>query len=152
MVVRAHRLLGVVERVAQDLVGAVGDHLVHIHIVAGARASLEGIDYELAGVLAVEHFLRSRDNRACALLVEQPKVAVDLGRRALDQGLRPHKGRVGALPADRKVQHCPLRLRTVERVGGHLHLAKRVFFNSVCLRHRTMPPLDRYFRNARMVA
>jgi len=41
---------------AQQLGGPVGDHLVGIHIMAGAGAGLEGLHHKLIVPLAFHHF------------------------------------------------------------------------------------------------
>ena len=59
-----HRLVARLYGVAQDLVGAIRHHFVGIHIVAGARARLKGIDHEMLMVLTVDDFVPRLDDGA----------------------------------------------------------------------------------------
>lgn len=124
MIVRANRLLRVIEGEAEDQVGPVGDHLVQIHVMAGAGTGLEGIDHELIAVLTGQHFVGSLDDRVGQLLVEQAEIAVDNGCGALNGGLRPYEGGIRFCTADREIQHGALGLRAIQRIGRHLHLAQ----------------------------
>ena len=69
--------------------------------------------------------------------LEQPEVAVHLGGRPLNDCLGPDEGGVGFEAADGKVKHGPLGLSAIQRVGGHLHLAKRVLLHAKALGHRS---------------
>ena len=57
VVVGMHRLVRRVHRVTEQLIGAVGHHLVGVHVVAGARARLKGIDHEVLVMLPGQDFL-----------------------------------------------------------------------------------------------
>jgi hypothetical protein len=91
-------------------------------------------------VIARQHLVGGLDDRAGQLGIQQPEIAVDLGRRALDHRLRPHEGWVGLHATDREVGHSALSLGAEQRVGRHAHFAQRVLFSSIFLRHRGMPP------------
>ena len=54
---------GIAALAAQNLNRPIGDHLVGVHVVAGARARLKRIDAKLIVPLAVDHFLRGLHDR-----------------------------------------------------------------------------------------
>ena len=58
------------ELAAEPLVGAVGDHLVHVHVGLSAGSGLPHHQRELIVELAVDDFLRSLDDRLGAPRVE----------------------------------------------------------------------------------
>ena len=106
----------------QQLAGAVGQHLVHVHVVRGAGAGLVHVHHELFAPAAVEHLLgRARDGLRLAAR-QEPQLAVHPRRGELDAHRRVHEGGVRAQPADGKVLQRPRRLRAVERRRGHGHL------------------------------
>ena len=94
---------------AQDLGGAVGNHLVGVHVVAGAGARLEWIDDELVIPAPFDHLLRRLDDRLRPVVVEQAQVAVDFRRGALDGRHRPDKCPPGAQTRDREIEYGALR-------------------------------------------
>jgi len=71
--------------------GPVGYHLVGIHVMAGARSRLEGIDHELIRPQVFHYFGRSRNNPLCQVFIQQPQVSIHLGRRAFNCRHRPEK-------------------------------------------------------------
>ena len=84
VVVRMHRRLGA-ELAAEQLVGAVGDDLVDVHVGLGAGAGLPDHQREMVVELAVDDLVRRRATIACARRrVEQAELVVDLGGGALD--------------------------------------------------------------------
>ena len=92
---------------SQDLVGAIGDDLIGVHVQAYARARLKNIDHEFLIPLAVDHFLGRLDDGVGTLLIHQPEFLVGLRGSTLhhaqgaDQlGMRAHA---------RKWENCPSR-------------------------------------------
>ena len=61
------------ERAAEQLVGAVGDHLVDVHVGLGAGAGLPHDQRELIVELAVDDLLRGLDDGLGAARVERAK-------------------------------------------------------------------------------
>jgi hypothetical protein len=57
---------------AEHLDGAVGDHLVGVHVGLGARAGLPDDEREMIVELAVDHLLRGLDDGLADLRVEPP--------------------------------------------------------------------------------
>ncbi len=113
-------------RAAENLVGAVGEHLVTVHVVAGARAGLIHIDDELIAVLAAEHLVRRLHDRVgepafepSGLLVGQRGGALDPDHGIDERGQRPES-------RDRKVLHGAQRLDAVERGSRNRLLAERI--------------------------
>ena len=70
-----NRLLGA-ELAAEQLVGAIGDHLVEVHVGLGAGAGLPDHQRKMIVELAVDHLARGADDGAGAALVEQPQLAI----------------------------------------------------------------------------
>ena len=134
-----HRLVARLHRVAQDLVGAIRHHFVGIHVVAGARAGLEGIDHEMLMMLTVDDFVSRVDDGARQLRVQQAQLHVDLGRRPLDQRHAPDESRQGLHARDREVLQRALRLRRIERPLWHPYLADRVRLNAKFSHTRLLP-------------
>ena len=126
-----HRLLRAGDVEAEQLVGPIGDHLVGVHVLAGASPGLEGVDHELVVPAPGQDFvggvhdrfgdLVSADRAIVQRLVpKQAQIAVDFGRRPLDHRHRPDEGRIATHTCDGEVLDCPLRLRAIQRVGGDL--------------------------------
>jgi len=78
MVVRVHRLIFAALS-AQHLVRQIGDHLVGIHVVRGACASLEGVHNELIVPPPGRDFAGRLNDGSSALGIELAKVHVHLG-------------------------------------------------------------------------
>src|SRR6202035_346274 len=65
--------------------GDARDHLVGVHVGAGARPGLEHVDRELLVVLAVGDFGGGGDDRVGLVGCQQPEVLVDLRASSLQQ-------------------------------------------------------------------
>ncbi len=127
---------------AQDLGGPVGDHLVGVHIVAGAGAGLERVDDELVIPAPIDDLLGSLDDGSGARFIQQPQVAVDFGGSALDGCHRPDERPPGAQPGDGEIVHGALGLHAVQGLLRHLNLTQRIALNTVL--HRIVPPVTNY--------
>ena len=110
-----HHLL-VAGLAAENLNGAVGDHLVHVHVRLRAGAGLEHDEREVLHQLALRHLTRRLLDRRRALRLEA-KLDVDRSARLLE----------GAESADEGLRHTETGLADVEvhqrssgvkRVGG----------------------------------
>ena len=120
--------------------GAVGEHLVHVHVGLRARAGLPDDERELAVVLAGEHLVGGGDDgvgllrgRACrGRRLTTARAALDPGQRA-DQLGRHLLGR------DVEVLQRALGLRAPEAVGGDLDLAEGVFLDALLGHARSSP-------------
>ncbi len=118
----------VASRLSEDFRRPVGEHLVRVHVVGCAGASLIDIDHELIAQGAAQNLVSGTDNRARDLCVEAPELGVGLGRRLLDENRRRDEIGVRAESADGKVFDGTRRLCPVVGVGGHLHMTERVVF------------------------
>src|SRR5881296_3865134 len=111
---------------AEQLEGAVRDHLVGVHVGRGAGAGLEDVDHELAVELPLRHLRRSAADGVGKPLVEEPERGVDARARALDGAQGGDEAPWEAQPGDREVLDRPRRLRAVVSVRGHHHLTHAV--------------------------
>src|SRR2546426_2150145 len=127
------------ERVAEDLVRAVRDHLVRVHVGRGATASLEDVERELRVQLAVHHFLTRLDDRLADLVVEQSEFHVRLGARHLDQAESIDEAPAETDSADREVFDRSLSLDPPVRVFWDFDLPQEVSLDAE-LRHSNAPP------------
>ena len=84
MIVRVHARVRSA-RLAQDLGGAVGEHLVGVHVVRGAGAGLVDVDDELIAEAGRRGSRRRRRDRARRLRVEPSERGVRFGGRFLDE-------------------------------------------------------------------
>ncbi len=68
----------------RQLVGAPGDHLVHVHVRLGARAGLPDAERELGRQRPVDDLAGSADDQVAAVRREEAEVRVDLGGGTLE--------------------------------------------------------------------
>ena len=126
VVVRMHgRVLA--PRAAEELVGAIGQHLVGVHVVRRAGARLVRVDDELVAMLAGEHLVGGRDDGVGEPRVEAARLLVRERRGLLDPDLRRDERLERREAADREVLPRAERLDAVERVGRDVERAQRVF-------------------------
>ena len=118
------------EFLAELLVGAVGDHLVDVHVGLGAGAGLPDKKREMIVELAVDDLLRGLHDRLAAPAVERSKLEIGFRRRALDDGERSDKRARHALLADAEIAARALGLRPPIAVGRHFDGPKRVGFGA----------------------
>ena len=111
-------------RAAENLVGAIGDHLIDVHVALGAGASLIDRQREMIIELAVEDFLRRLDDRSCPARIDEAKRAIGLRRGALDDGERHDQRARHYLIADRKIMPRALGLGAPIAVGRHFDRAE----------------------------
>jgi hypothetical protein len=116
---------------AQKLGGAVGQHLVGVHVVRGAGASLVDVDDELIAKASGQHLVGGGGDRAGDRPLEAPEAAVRFSGRFLDEDGCGHQLRRRGQAADRKVLDRPLRLPAVIGAGGYAHLSQRVALDAV---------------------
>ena len=83
VVVRVHRLLGA-QRAAQQLDGAVGDDLIHVHVRLRARAGLEDDEREVLIPLASDDLIRHAQDGATHHRGHDAILHVDLGGALLE--------------------------------------------------------------------
>src|SRR5215813_13741426 len=91
-----------------------------------ARTCLIDIHHKLVAPLATEDLIRRAHDGISDTLVEAPRLHICQRRRLLHQYRRTNQRRVCAQPTDGKVLLRTARLRTVERLRWHGHIAVRV--------------------------
>src|SRR5207247_666395 len=107
------------ERVTEDLVRSVRNHLVRIHVRRRAAPGLEDIEGEVGVQLALHDLLACLDDRLSDLRIEEAELHVCLGRRHLDQAERIEEAPTEADPADREIFDGPrFRHRALGRVSS----------------------------------
>ena len=149
VIVGMHRLLAA-ERCSEQLVGAVRDHLVRVHVALRAGPGLPDDQREMVGELAVDHLLRRPLDRIGEPRVEHAQLAIDPRRRLLDDAERAHQGRRLGLAADPKVLQAALGLGAPIARGGHLDGAEGVGLDpapSVVGRGHAAPLRGYFLRN-----
>ncbi len=70
---------------AENLIGAIGDDLVGIHVEADAGAGLKHIDQKFLIPLAVDDFLRGLRDGVGTMRVDEAEFFIRLGGGTLDQ-------------------------------------------------------------------
>ena len=120
-----NRRLGA-ELAAEQFVGAIGDHLVEVHVGLGAGAGLPDHQRKMIVELAVDHLARGADDGAGAALVEQPELAIGFGRGKLDDAKRANDVHRHPVLADAEILPRSLGLRAPIAVGGNLDRTEAV--------------------------
>src|ERR1700685_355070 len=111
---------------AKRFVGAVGDHLVEVHVGLGAGAGLPDHKRKMIVELAVDHLARGADDGAGAALIEEPEFAVGFRRRQLDDAERVDDFDRHPVVADAEIPPPPFGLRAPVAVGGDLDRTEAV--------------------------
>ena len=134
-VIRALRAVDVVvrvhERLAQQLIGAVGNDLVDIHIRLRAAAGLPDGKREVAVERAVKDLVAGGLDGTGAAGVEHAELRIGARRRELHDRERADDLRRDLLGADAEIFKAALRLRAPVTVGRHTHLAHRIMLQTV---------------------
>ncbi|MNI37567.1 hypothetical protein D3C73_916610 [compost metagenome] len=118
-------------RPAQELNGTVGNNLVHIHIAAGSRSPLIGINDQMRVQTAVQNLFTCRKN-GLNLLLRQGKVSpVHLGRCLFDPGDRMHQLRVRRPCSGCEVLLCPRGMNAVIGILRHRQAAQCIALHPV---------------------
>ena len=120
-----NRLLGA-EFAAEHLVGAVGDHLVQVHVGLRARAGLPDHQREMIVELAVDHLLRGAGDGGGAARIEQAELAVGFCGSELDDAERMDERHRHAVLADAEILPAALGLRAPITIGGDVDRTETV--------------------------
>ena len=123
------------ELAAEPFVGAVGDHLVHVHVGLGAGSGLPDDQRKLLVEFAVDDFLRGLDDRFSAPRIERSKLAIGLRRRAFDDRQRPDKRARHAFFADTEIIAGAFGLRAPIAFGRDFDRSEAVGFGAGFHRH-----------------
>ena len=117
-------------RAAHQLAGAVGQHLVDVHVRLRARAGLPHHQRELVGMQPRDHLVGGGHDGLGLVCRLQAQRLVDHGRRPLHPRQRPDQLRRLALAGDVEVLQRALRLRAPQAMGGHFDRAEGVVFDA----------------------
>src|SRR5262245_48685856 len=134
----------VASRSAENFRGAVGDHLVRIHVVRRAGAGLIHVHDELIAERAAADFIAGLDNRTCHPRIEPFERLIGLGGGALDEDSRDDEIRRSAQIADAEVFYGSGGLDAVIRVGGNVVLTERIALGSKLHDGRPATPASTY--------
>jgi hypothetical protein len=129
VVVGMHRRLGA-HRPAQPLDGAVGDHLVGVHVRLRARAGLPHDQREVIVQLPLGDLLGRLDDGRADRRIEFAQRHVGLGGGALDDAEGPDDRQRLSLPSDLEVLQAALGLRAPVPIGGHFDGTEGVGFGA----------------------
>ena len=134
-------------RSADQLDGAVGEDLVHIHVDRCARATLKGIGEKLVRELALGHLPGRLDYALAYPFIKEARPYVRQGACLFHFAERPNQFLRCPEPRHGKILPCPDRMDAVVRILGYLDRAEKVMFCSVvhpafALRTFGPPPLS----------
>ncbi len=119
----------------EDLAGAVGQHLVGVHVVRRARARLIHVDDELIAEAAGEDLVGSRADGGRDVGLETSQRGVGFRCGFLDEDCRDDEIVGSAKAADGKVLHRARGLHAVVGSVGNLERAQRIGFAPKALSH-----------------
>jgi hypothetical protein len=129
VVIRVHQTL-LAALAAEQLRGAVGKHLVDVHVALRARAGLPDGQRKLLFVLSGEHFRRGARYRLRLARLEQAELGVRQRRALLDQREGVDYLRRHALGRDAEEAPAALGLRAPKPPGGHLDRPEAVLLDA----------------------
>ena len=135
--------------VPQELKGAVGDHLVGIHIGRCPRAALNAVNGELIVQFALDDLIASRADGIPDLAGQHAELHVRNGRSLLDLTERLDKFREAgdAHAGNREILDRPIGLDSVICIGRDAHFTQKIVFEtrhgrfSCLVRIQNVPPL-----------
>jgi hypothetical protein len=123
---RHRRVVAPVE--AEQLERAVGQHLVHVHVGAGAGPALEGIHDDGGGERAVHQLAGGLFERRRHLVRQVAERPVGAHRRHLDRSVRARQRRVNRPAKQLEVVDRPFRVDAVQPPGRNATFTQGVPF------------------------
>lgn len=132
-------VVGVDATIGVDLLGAVGDDLVGIHVCRGAGTGLVGIDGEVFVVFALEDFAGGLFDDGSFASIDDAEFTIGAGGRELDEPVCVDHERVNGTMGDGEVQDGALGGSSIEGFNRNGHLAHGVAFDA-CFRHGNKRP------------
>ena len=120
-----NRFLGA-EFAAQQHVGAVGDHLVEVHVGLGAGTGLPDHQREVIVELAFDHLACGADDSAGAARIKQSEFLVGLGGGEFDDAEGMDDRDRHAIMADLEILSRALGLRAPIAVGRNVDRTEAV--------------------------
>src|SRR5437868_2396505 len=115
---------------AEELGGAIGQHLVHVHVALRAGARLPDHERKFSVMAAGQHLVGAAPDRLGLARVEQPESAVRARGRFLHQRKRVDDGERHALARDAEKAPAALGLRAPEPLGLDLDRAEAIFLDA----------------------
>ncbi len=115
----------------QQLQGPVGQHLIDVHVGRGSGPPLQGIDANMAVEPSLHHLLAGRFNRLGLCLIPLAKLSIGPGAGQLDRPEGMDQGRRDGALSQRKVFQRPKGVDAVERPGGDVQFAQKIFFFAI---------------------
>ena len=130
VIVRMHARVDAA-RLAEDLGGAVGEHLVRVHVVRRAGARLVHVDDELIAEAARQRSRRRPATMARAISgSRRPSAAFASAAAFLTRTVAVTRSGGASQAADREILDGARGLHAVVRVGRDLQLAERIAFGA----------------------
>src|SRR5437588_12924160 len=111
---------------AQYLVGAVGDHLVEVHVGLGAGSGMPNHKWKMIVEFAVNHFARSASDGGGAALVERSEFTIGQCGGELDDAERVNDRDRHPVLADAEILPGALGLGAPIAVDGNVDRAEAV--------------------------
>ncbi len=116
---------------AQNLEGAIGQHLIHVHVRGGAGAALEGIHLYVRIELALCHLGAGLlDGLECGL-IPAAQLVIRAGAGEFHRPVRADKLRMHGPTAEREILQRTLGVNTVKSVGGNIACSQEIMFCSI---------------------
>jgi len=115
---------------AQRDIGQVGQHLVGIHVVAGAGAGLEAIHHELVQIFPLQDALAGRDNGVALIRWQPAGLAVGVRGGELDEDVGANEIRVWPASGNGKIVDRAGGLDAIPGILRNLVLAQGVSFGT----------------------
>ena len=110
----------VAQRLAEELQGPIGEHLVDVHVRRRARPALQGIDDHVLVEPARDHLFAGGLNGGELRFVGPAELVVRPRRRQLDRAEAMHQAAMHRPPGEREILDRPQRMDAPEDVGGHV--------------------------------
>jgi hypothetical protein len=112
---------------AEQFGGAIGEHLVQVHVGLGTGTGLPDHQRKFHVVFAGDDLVRRFDDGPRFLFVQNAEFGIDQCAGALDARQRMNQLRRHALAGDAEILQAALGLRSPQPVRGDFDLAERVF-------------------------
>ena len=127
---------------AEDLQGAVGEHLVDVHVGARPGAALQAVDDDVLVEQAVGELAAGALDGVGLGVVALPGAERAVGARAgeLDHAVGPGELHVHRAPGEREVLERPLGVRAVQAARRHGDLAEQVALDARLAGHLRCHP------------
>ena len=135
VVVRMNRLLAA-EHAAGHLDRAIRDYLVGVHVGLRAAAGLPDAQRKMFVEFARDNLVRRRGDELGLLRRQFLQIAINFGRRLLQQPERAHHRPRHPIESDREMQQRPLRLRPPVAIVRDLDRSHAVGFDALARRRR----------------